>query len=289
MVGQGYAARATILIMAGTLWIVGTPIGNLGDMSDRARETLDAVDLVVAEDTRRTGRLLQHFGIDARQRSLFEGNERDRSPSIVRALIEGEDVALVSDGGMPLVSDPGYRLVTLAVEAGVEVRVVPGPSAVLAALVVSGLPTDRFTFEGFPSRSKGERSARLAEIAHDPRTIVFFESPRRVATFLGEIAVAWGTRRVAVCRELTKLHEEVLRGTSAELAAQLAGEALRGEMVVVVEGDRGGRQADVGAALAEARALVNGGARKRDAAHAVSERSGVPANTLYRALVDEGV
>jgi 16S rRNA (cytidine1402-2'-O)-methyltransferase len=273
---------------AGTLWIVGTPIGNLGDLSARARETLAAVDLVVAEDTRRTGRLLQHFAIDVRQRSLFEGNERDRTPSIVRSLVDGENVALVCDGGMPLVSDPGYRLVTAAIDAGVEVQVVPGPSAVLAALVVSGLPTDRFTFEGFVSRSKGERAARLAELAHEPRTIVFFESPRRVASLLREISTAWGARRVAVCRELTKLHEEVLRGPADEVAARLGDETVRGEVVVVVEGDRGDAVVDVDAALDDARALVGAGARKREAARTVSERTGVPANALYRALVDEG-
>jgi len=262
--------------MAGTLWIVGTPIGNLGDLSERARSTLAAVDLVVAEDTRRTGRLLQHLGIAARQRSLFEGNERERTPSIVAALLGGESVALVSDGGMPLVSDPGYRLVSAAVEAGVDVRVIPGPSAVLAALVLSGLPSDRFAFEGFPSRRAGER------------TLVFFESPRRVAAFLGEIATAWGARRVAVCRELTKLHEEVLRGTAEVLAARLAGETLRGEVVIVVEGDRGERGADLDAAIAQARSLVDGGMRKRDAARAVGERTGVAANALYDALVDGG-
>jgi len=274
--------------MAGTLWIVGTPIGNLGDLSERARSTLAAVDLVVAEDTRRTGRLLQHLGIAARQRSLFEGNERERTPSIVAALLGGESVALVSDGGMPLVSDPGYRLVSAAVEAGVDVRVIPGPSAVLAALVLSGLPSDRFAFEGFPSRRAGERRTRLAELAHEPRTLVFFESPRRVAAFLGEIATAWGARRVAVCRELTKLHEEVLRGTAEVLAARLAGETLRGEVVIVVEGDRGERGADLDAAIAQARSLVDGGMRKRDAARAVGERTGVAANALYDALVDGG-
>jgi 16S rRNA (cytidine1402-2'-O)-methyltransferase len=272
--------------MAGTLWIVGTPIGNLADLSERARATLASVDLVVAEDTRRTGRLLQHEGIDVRLRSLFEGNERDRTPSIVRALADGQDVALVSDGGMPLVSDPGYRLVTAAIEAGVEVQTVPGPSAVLAALVVSGLPTDRFSFEGFPSRTAGDRRARLAELANDPRTLVFFESPRRVARFLGEIATAWGERRVAVCRELTKLHEEVRRGTAGELSKILGEQPLKGEVVVVVEGDRAGAVQDLDVAVEDARGLVDAGARKRDAARAVSERTGVSANELYRRLVE---
>jgi 16S rRNA (cytidine1402-2'-O)-methyltransferase len=283
---QGYAGRATIFRMAGTLWIVGTPIGNLGDMSERARETLAAVDLVVAEDTRRTGRLLQHLGVDARQRSLFDGNERERVPAIVASLVDGDDVAIVSDGGMPLVSDPGYRLVRASIDAGIDVRVVPGPSAVLAALVVSGLPTDRFTFEGFPSRTAGERRARLAELADDPRTVVFFESPRRVAALLTEIARAWGPRRAAVCRELTKLHEDVVRGAAGDLAGALAADPPRGEVVVVVEGYRGQPEPDLDGALAQARTLIAAGARKRDAARSVSERTGVPANLLYGALVE---
>jgi 16S rRNA (cytidine1402-2'-O)-methyltransferase len=273
--------------MAGTLWIVGTPIGNLADVSDRARQTLASVDLVVAEDTRRTGRLLQHLGIDVRQRSMFEANEQQRTPGIVRSLLDGLDVALVSDGGMPLVSDPGYRLVTAAIDAGVDVRVVPGPSAVLAALVISGLPTDRFAFEGFLSRTTGARRARLAELAEDGRTFVFFESPRRAATLVRDIASVWGSRRVAVCRELTKLHEQVVRGTADEVAEALTAEPPRGEVVVVVEGHRGGAAVDVHGAVAEARALVDAGARKRDAARAVSERTGVPVNTVYGALVED--
>jgi 16S rRNA (cytidine1402-2'-O)-methyltransferase len=272
--------------MAGTLWIVGTPIGNLGDMTERARETLASVDLVVAEDTRRTGRLLQRLGVDARQRSLFEGNERERVPALVASLVDGDDIALVSDGGMPLVSDPGYRLVRGAIDAGIDVRVVPGPSAVLAALVVSGLPADRFTFEGFLSRTVGERRARLAELAEDPRTVVLFESPRRVASLLAEIARAWGPRPVAVCRELTKLHEDVVRGTADEVAEALAAEPVRGEVVVVVEGHRGRAEADVDGALAEAQTLIATGVRKRDAARTVSERTGVSANLLYGALVE---
>lgn len=271
--------------MTGVLWIVGTPIGNLGDLSDRARETLAAVDLVVAEDTRRTGRLLAAAGIHARQRSLFEGNERERSPAIVRELLAGHAVALVSDGGMPLVSDPGYLLVEQAIESGVDVRVVPGPSAVLAALVLSGLPTDRFSFEGFPPRTDARRRAMLEALAADRRTLVFFESPRRVAGFVRAIAEAWGPRRVAVCRELTKLHEEVLRGTAVEVADRLAETPARGEVVVVVEGTRGDGPVDLAAAIEEARALVAAGARTRDAAKTVAARTGVATNDLYRALV----
>jgi 16S rRNA (cytidine1402-2'-O)-methyltransferase len=271
---------------AGVLYIVATPIGNLGDLSDRARETLGAVDLVVAEDTRRTGRLLQAIGVRAALRSFFEGNERARTPAIVRELVDGRSVALVSDGGMPLVSDPGYRLVAACIEVGVEVRVVPGASAVLAALVVSGLPTDRFAFEGFLPRAAGERRARLAAVAHDPRTLVFFESPRRVPGMLRDLVATVGDRRVALCRELTKLHEEVRRGTATEVLGSFEDDPLRGEVVVVVEGDRDGAPVDMAAAVASARALVADGARKRDAAHAIADRLGISANAVYRALLD---
>jgi 16S rRNA (cytidine1402-2'-O)-methyltransferase len=274
---------------AGVLHIVATPIGNLGDLSDRARETLGGVDLVVAEDTRRTGRLLQAIGVRATLRSFFEGNERARTPAIVRELVDGRSVALVSDGGMPLVSDPGYRLVAACIEAGIEVRAVPGPSAVLAALVVSGLPMDRFSFEGFLPRTSGERRARLAAVAHDPRTLVFFESPRRVPGMLRDLLTSVGDRRVALCRELTKLHEEVRRGTAAEVLGSLEGDPLRGEVVVVVEGDRDGVPVDMPAAIAAARALVADGMRKRDAAHAVADRLGISANEVYRALLDADV
>jgi 16S rRNA (cytidine1402-2'-O)-methyltransferase len=274
---------------AGVLYVVATPIGNLGDLSDRARETLGAVDLVVAEDTRRTGRLLQAIGVHASLRSFFEANERARTPAVVRELVDGRSVALVSDGGMPLVSDPGYRLVAACVEAGVEVRVVPGPSAVLAALVVSGLPTDRFSFEGFLPRTAGERRARLVAVAHDPRTLVFFESPRRVPGMLRDLLATVGDRRVALCRELTKLHEEVRRGTASEVLGSLEDDPLRGEVVVVVEGHRDGAPVDMAAAVASARALVADGARKRDAAHAVADGLGISANEVYRALLDADI
>ena len=161
--------------MAGRLYVVGTPIGNLGDISERAISTLRSVDLVAAEDTRRTGRLLSHLGIRTKMRSLFEGNERERTPELLAELREGRQVALVSDAGMPGVSDPGYRLIRACADEGIDVRVVPGPSAVTAALVVSGLPVDRFVFEGFLPRKAGERGARLRAMANDPRTVVLFE------------------------------------------------------------------------------------------------------------------
>jgi 16S rRNA (cytidine1402-2'-O)-methyltransferase len=273
--------------VAGTLFLVGTPIGNLDDLSARARSTLASVDLVVAEDTRRTGRLLRSLDIRAPQLSMFEGNEERRAAEIVERLEGGADVAVVTDGGMPLVSDPGYRVVRLAVERGLDVQVVPGPSATIAALVVSGLPTDRFSFEGFLPRRAGDRAARLASLRDDPRTLVFFESPRRAAGLLLEIRATFGGRRMALCRELTKLHEEVLRGTADELLAVLADRELRGEVVLVVEGRREAAAPDRSAMLEELRGLVDGGLRTRDAARAVAERHGASANELYRAALED--
>jgi len=273
--------------MAGVLHVVATPIGNLGDLSERARETLASADLVLAEDTRRTGKLLASVGVEARMRSMFEGNERRRTEEVLAALRDGQTVALVSDGGTPLVSDPGYPLVRACIDEGIEVRVVPGPSAAIAALVVSGFPTDRFVFEGFLPRTAGDRRARLAALTDEPRTVVLYESPRRLATLLGELAAIDADRRVAVCRELTKLHEEVRRGSVAELRAKLGEVPVKGEVVVVLEGRSADVPADVDAAVAQARDLVADGARKREAAHRVAERTGVPANAIYRALVPE--
>jgi 16S rRNA (cytidine1402-2'-O)-methyltransferase len=273
--------------MGGSLFLVGTPIGNLGDVSDRVRETLSSVDLIAAEDTRRTGRLLEGFGTKATLVSLFDANERERSHELLRHLRQGRSVAIVSDGGMPLVSDPGYRVVTAAIAEGIDVRVVPGPSAVVAALVVSGLPTDRFGFEGFLSKRPGERMRRLEAVRHDPRTLVFFESPMRVLTTLRDMLVAFGDRRVAVCRELTKLHEDVVRGRISEVLAALGEGTIKGEIVIVVEGDRGGEPPALDLVLDEARELVAEGMRTRDAARAVAERHGVSVNDLYRELVAE--
>jgi 16S rRNA (cytidine1402-2'-O)-methyltransferase len=230
----------------GTLYVVGTPIGNLEDLSDRARRVLGAVDAVAAEDTRRTGRLLASFGVRARLISFFEGNETRRVPELVGLLREGSDVALVTDGGMPSVSDPGYRLVAACVAEDIAVDVVPGPSAALAALVLSGLPTDRFTFEGFLPRSGGKRQARLASIAASDHTVVVFESPYRVVRTLEDLRALGVERRVAVARELTKLHQEVVRGTVQEVIDRLAGRTLKGEVTLVVEGVPRSRQGTTG-------------------------------------------
>lgn len=274
--------------MSGHLYVVGTPIGNLGDLSDRARETLAAVDLVAAEDTRRTGKLLAHAGIRARMISLFEGNERQRIDELLERLGEGATVALVSDAGMPAVSDPGFRLLRAAVDAGIGISVVPGPSAVTAALVVSGLPTDRWVFEGFLPRRPSERRSRLRALAHDPRTVVLFESPLRVVTLLRDVLVELGDRRAAVARELTKIHEEVLRGRVSEVLAMLLDSEPRGEIVVVLEGAET-PEAALSEMVDEAGRLVRDGMRKREAAAAVARASGGSANEIYRALVDSEV
>jgi len=272
--------------VSGTLYLVGTPIGNLADLSPRARETLAAVDLVACEDTRRTGRLLAHCGVSARTLSFFEGNERERTQELLDVLRTDRDVALVSDAGMPGLSDPGYRLVRACADEGLEVRVVPGPSAAVAALVASGLPTARFAFEGFLPRRAGDRRARLEALAGDGRTLAFFESPKRVVRTLGELREILGDRRVALARELTKLHEEVLRGNISELLEELAARGeLKGEVVLVVEGASGREPLDEALLVKEASALVERGMKKREAASEVARRYGASANALYRALV----
>ena len=277
--------------MAGTLFLVGTPIGNLSDLTDRARTTLGEVDVVAAEDTRRTGALLRRLGIRVPELiSFFEGNERERAGELLRRLREGRDVALVTDAGMPSVSDPGFRLVRACVAEGIDVRVVPGPSAAVAALVVSGLPTDRVAFEGFLPRRAGERRGRLRALADDPRTLVLFESPRRVAAILEEVVEALRDRRVALARELTKVHEEVLRGSASEVLEEIRrrGE-LKGEVVLVVEGAAGSAAGPpIEQLVAEARELAAGGKRKREAAAEVARRHGASANAIYRELISQG-
>lgn len=272
--------------MGGTLFVVGTPIGNLEDLSDRAKRVLGEVELVAAEDTRRTGRLLASIGVRARQVSFFEGNEERRIAELIETLSSGSDVALVSDAGMPGVSDPGYRLVAACLEGGIEVDVIPGPSAPIVALVASGLPTDRFVFEGFLPRSGRRRAERLAALAVEPRTIVMFESPRRLAATLEDLADACGDRRAAVCRELTKLNQEVVRGSLLELVARYADGEPKGEIVLVVEGapEEAG-SGDIGEAVRLAGQLAVSGVRTRDAARTAARRMGVPVRSVYEALL----
>jgi 16S rRNA (cytidine1402-2'-O)-methyltransferase len=270
----------------GVLVIAGTPIGDPSDAPARLAAELQAADLIAAEDTRRLARLTAALAVKPSGRvvSYHEHNEAARTAELVEAAQSGQRVLLVTDAGMPSVSDPGYRLVTAAVAAGVRVTAVPGPSAVLTALALSGLPVDRFCFEGFPPRKAGERARSLAALATEPRTMVFFEAPHRLAATLEAMAATFGgNRSAAVCRELTKTYEEVRRGSLTELAAWAGGE-VRGEITVVVAGARP-VAADPEAAVHEVEGLVVAGARLKDAVAEVAGRTGLPKRDLYEAVL----
>ncbi|HEY7073654.1 MAG TPA: 16S rRNA (cytidine(1402)-2'-O)-methyltransferase [Acidimicrobiales bacterium] len=267
----------------GSLVLVGTPIGNLGDLAPRAAEALAGADAVCCEDTRRTGKLLSLAGIERRPLVVVnEHTEAREIPRVLARLDRGERVALVSDAGMPGISDPGERLVAAAVAAGHPVEVVPGPSASLAALVVSGLPAGRFVFEGFLPRKGAGRSERLAAVAAEPRTCVLYEAPHRLARTLADLAAACGDDRpVVVARELTKLHEEVWRGTLAEAHAWAAERQPPGEMVIVLAGAPAAAPPGDEDVLAALRDELDAGATTRDAAKAVAERLSVPRRRAY--------
>ena len=270
------------------LLLAGVPIGQPGDASARLREALGGAQVVAAEDTRRLHRLCRDLGVELTGRvvSYFEGNEAQRSPQLMAALRAGETVLLVTDAGMPSVSDPGYRLVAAAAAEDLPVTCLPGPSAVTTALAVSGLPSDRFCFEGFLPRKAGERRTRLDGLAAERRTAVLFEAPHRLADSLADmVAVLGPNRRAVVCRELTKTHEEVRRGTLAELAARFAGE-VRGEITVVVEGAAEPVVASTPVELARLVAVreASGEARK-EAIAGVARELGVPRRDVYDAVV----
>lgn len=268
---------------AGRLVLVGTPIGNLGDLAPRATAALEAAQLVCCEDTRRTGRLLQHAGVRAAAlRVVNEHTEADAVPDVLARLGRGEVVAVVSDAGMPGISDPGERLVAAAVAAGHVVEVVPGPSAALAGLVASGLPTGRFAFEGFLPRKGSARAARLAEVAAERRTVVLYEAPHRLVRTVGDLEAACGPdRRVALARELTKLHEEHWRGTLAEAVAHVAEREPRGEYVLVLAGAPEPEEADDDAVRRALDAARADGLSTRDAAARVAAQLGVPKRRAY--------
>jgi 16S rRNA (cytidine1402-2'-O)-methyltransferase len=265
--------------------LAATPIGNLGDASRRLVEALQTATVVAAEDTRTTQRLLAALGIDNRPRliALHDHNEKARAADLVE-LAREQDVLVLSDAGMPTVSDPGYGVVAAAVAAGVEVTAIPGPSAVLTALAVSGLPTDRFTFEGFVARKPGERAGALRALSSEPRTMVFFEAPSRVAVTLAAMAEAFGADRpAAVSRELTKLHEETQRGPLGELAAWAAG-GVRGEIVIVV-GGAAARDVAFPDAVTQVLEQVRAGTRLKDAAAEVAAHTGHSSRELYQAAI----
>jgi 16S rRNA (cytidine1402-2'-O)-methyltransferase len=268
----------------GRLLVCATPIGNLEDVTLRVLATLREVDIVACEDTRHTKVLLDRHGITAKLVSYHEHNERARAEELVARMQAGAVVALVSDAGMPLISDPGFPLLRACIEAGLPVEVLPGPSAALTALVASGLPAERWRFVGFLPRKRAERESLFE---HTEETLVAFESPRRLAATLAQLAERDPDRPLAVCRELTKRHEEVRRGAAAELAAYYANNAPRGEVVLVLGPARPARSGNDADALDALRELVDAGARARPAAKVVSKLTGVAANELYRQLMDD--
>ncbi|MDR2723097.1 MAG: 16S rRNA (cytidine(1402)-2'-O)-methyltransferase [Cellulomonadaceae bacterium] len=277
----------------GALVLAATPIGNVDDASPRLLRLLQTADVVAAEDTRRARALADRLGvtIGGRLVSCFEHNEADRADDLLDVVAGGGTVVVVTDAGMPAVSDPGFRLVARAVERGVKVTAAPGPSAVLTALALSGLPTDRFTFEGFPPRKPGERARALAALASEPRTMVFFEATHRITDTLAAMAEAFGDLRpAAVCRELTKTYEEVLRGSLAELTGLAqhrddTGQGLRGEICVVVGGAPPAEAPSMDQLVAAVQARVTAGHRLKDAAAAVAETHNVSKRDLYNAVI----
>ncbi|GAA2825784.1 16S rRNA (cytidine(1402)-2'-O)-methyltransferase [Kitasatospora paracochleata] len=275
--------------MTGVLVLAGTPIGDVQDAPPRLLTELAAADLIAAEDTRRLRRLTQALGVTPAGRivSYFEGNEVARTPELVEALLGGARVLLVTDAGMPSVSDPGYRLVDAAVASDIKVTAVPGPSAVLTALALSALPVDRFTFEGFLPRKAGDRARQLAQIADEPRTMVFFEAPHRIAETLAAMADAFGSDRpAAVCRELTKTYEEVKRGPIGDLAAWAA-DGVKGEITVVVAGAPPAAPQQLTPEELARRVAVReeAGERRKEAIAAVAVELGLPKREVFDAVV----
>lgn len=277
--------------MSGTLYLVPTPIGNLSDISDRCRETLANADFIAAEDTRVSLRLLNHLDIKKPLVSYYEHNKQTSGPRIVERLLGGESCAIVTDAGSPAISDPGEDLVRLCAEVGVTVTAIPGPCAAVTALSISGLPTGRFTFEGFLSTNKKSRFAHLDSLRTEQRTMIFYEAPHKLTTTLTDLAQVFGeTRRISLCRELTKLHEEVLRMTLGEAVQYYRTTEPRGEYVLVVEGAQETPQAAATQddAVARAQALIAQGYSKKDAVRQAAAETGFPRNALYDAILKNG-
>ncbi len=275
--------------MPGTLILVGTPIGNLSDFSPRAIEALRSCDCIAAEDTRVSLTLLNHFGIRKPLISYFEHNKQERGAVICRKLEEGETVALVTDAGMPAISDPGEDLVALCHERGIPVTVIPGPSAAVAALAVSGLPSGRFTFEGFLSVNRRERLARLDSLKDEQRTMIFYEAPHKLVGTLDDLYAAFGERRVCLARELTKLHEEILRTTLSAAQERYHETPPRGEFVLIVEGALPAETtpASPEQAAALARLFIQEGLSASNAAKKAAAETGVKKGDIYRLLIQE--
>lgn len=273
-----------------TLCLVPTPIGNLSDISPRARQALADADFIAAEDTRVALRLLNHLELKKPLVSYYEHNKEGSGPKIVARILTGQRCALVSDAGSPAISDPGEDLVRLCAEAGIPVTAIPGPCAAITALSISGLPTGRFCFEGFLSTNKKSRQTHLDGLRGETRTMIFYEAPHKLTATLADLSAVFGAeRRISLCRELTKLHEEVLRMTLGEAVAYYAEHAPRGEFVLIVEGaaPKAPEAVSEADALEAVRALIGQGLSRKDAVRRVSEQTGIPKNELYNAAVRE--
>ncbi len=275
--------------MSGTLFIVGTPIGNLGDFSPRAVETLENCDFIAAEDTRVTLKLLNRFEIRKPMVSYFEHNRFERGPVIADRILSGENCALVTDAGMPAISDPGEDLVKLCHEKGIKVESVPGPCAFTTALALSGMPSRRFTFEGFLPVEKSERKEHINSLVSESRTMIFYEAPHKLAQTLSDLAAALGDREIAIVREITKIHEQVIRTTLCAAAKKYSEEPLKGEIVLILGGAPAEEKEKISLEQAAeyAKDLVNGGESKSDAAKIAAKEFGYKKGEIYKLLITE--
>ena len=272
--------------MAGTLYIVGTPIGNLGDFSPRAVEVLSNVDFIAAEDTRVTIKLLNHFGIKKPMVSYYEHNRAERGPVILDRLLAGESCALVSDAGMPIISDPGEDLTILCHQNNIQICAVPGPCAFVTALAVSGMPSGRFTFEGFLTVSKQNRKKHLQELVNEKRTMIFYEAPHKLPATLKDMAEYFGNRNIALVKELTKIHENVERTTLFDAAEKYKDGSAKGEYVLIVEGkpEEEEKEITIDVAVEMAKKLVEDGISKNEAAKEIAKETGLKKSDIYKYL-----
>lgn len=271
----------------GILYVVGTPIGNLSDLTPRAAKTLEQVDFIAAEDTRVTVKLLNHLGIKKPMVSYFEHNKQFRGELICKRILEGESCAVVTDAGMPCISDPGEELIRQCAQYGIKTEVVPGPSAVISALCVSGLCTGRFTFEGFLSVNKKSRREHLLSLVNEQRTMIFYEAPHKLANTLKDFYETFGDRKLTIARELTKLHEEIIRTTTKEAFDRFSDGSLKGEMVLVLEGaaEINDEEYTLEDAVSLAKKLIEEGAKASDAAKESAKLTGYKKNEIYRELI----
>lgn len=274
--------------MSGILYVTGTPIGNLSDLSPRAVQTLESVDFIAAEDTRVTLKLLNHFGIKKPMVSYFEHNKRERGEIICKRIEQGENCAVVTDAGMPCISDPGEDLIKLCEEKGIKTVVIPGPSAVISALALSGLETGRFTFEGFLSVNKKSRNDHLQSLVNEHRTMIFYEAPHKLPSTLSDLYASFGDRKLSIVRELTKIHEEVIRTTTKFAAENYADGSIKGEIVLVLEGaknDDTDKNYTLEQAAEIARKLIENGEKTSEAAKQAAAVTGFKKNEIYRELL----